>query len=266
MDPRPPKPLGTSFYGPSVDAVVGLAALVGFAWLSVMGPAAGWPGAGLAVGLGVAAMAPGLRVEARLLALVVASTAVATMVVPPVWPLVQLTMVAPAVAAALWIPSLPPPTRCLVRGQLDPWPVVALGLLAAVALVAWALGTSPDLRQATAMVPAWPWPVLVAAGLGFSVVNALLEEVVFRGLLQGLARSWLGPGLAPLLLQGAAFGVLHWHGVPSGPLGALMAGSWGVMLGWARRRSQGLLTPVVAHVVADAVIFTLLVGLAGALP
>ncbi len=227
-----------------------------------MGPRAGLPGVVAAIAASVVALVPRIRVEARLLGLLVASTAVAMMVMPPVWPLVQLTIGAPVVAATLLLPALRLPTPWLVRGRFDPWPVLALALLAALALVAWAWGTNPDLRSAAAMLPAWPWPLLVVAALGFSIVNAILEEVVFRGLLQGLLRSWLGPGLAPVLLQGAAFGVLHWHGVPSGPLGALMAGSWGVMLGWARRRSDGLLTPVIAHVGADVVIFALLAGLA----
>lgn len=244
--------------------VLGLAAVGGFTAGCVMGPAMGAWGAGLAGALVLGAAGPWVRAEARLLALLAASTIVAMTVVPPVWPLVQLAVGAPAVVAAWRVPSLRLPTPWLARGRFDPWPVVALGLVAALALVGWAWGTSPDLRGAMAMVPAWPLPLLIAAALGFSIVNAILEEVVFRGLLQGLLRTWLGPGVAPLLLQGAAFGVLHWHGVPSGWLGALMAGSWGVMLGWARRRSGGLLTPVVAHVAADVVIFTLLARLAHA--
>lgn len=245
------------------DLAITLVALAGFAWFCIDGSHAGPPGLVLALGLGLVAATPWPRAEARLLALLAGSTGVATMLMPPIWPLTQLVVGGPVVVVALWVPTLRLRRPWLLLGRLDPWPVVALGVLAAVALVAWVVGMSPDLSQAFAMFPGWPWPVLVVAAVGFSLVNAILEEVAFRGVLQQTLRSWLGPGVWPVLLQGAAFGVLHWHGVPHGPLGALMAGSWGVMLGWARQRSGGLLTPVLAHVVADAVIFAVLATHAG---
>ena len=242
----------------SADGWILVLGAAGFAYACVMSPAKGPLAATMAGALTLASLVPRLRAEARLLALLTASTIVAVTWLPPIWPLVQLTVGGPAVVAALRLPALRLRTRWLDRGHFDPIPVVSLGLLAAIALLAWTWGASPDLSPAIAMLPPWPAPALVVAALGFSIVNAILEEVTFRGALQGLLRSWLGPGVAPVLLQGVAFGVLHWHGIPSGPLGALMAGSWGVMLGWARRRSQGLLTPIIAHVVADAVIFTIL--------
>ncbi|MCB9754201.1 MAG: CPBP family intramembrane metalloprotease [Myxococcales bacterium] len=105
------------------------------------------------------------------------------------------------------------------------------------------------------MLPAWSPTLLILAALGFAIVNAALEELLFRGLVQGALERLLGPGWAALLLQAALFGVAHWGGFPSGPLGVLMAGSWALLLGWARRRGGGLLTPTLAHVVADLVIF-----------
>lgn len=235
--------------------VVGAA---GFAYFCVMGPAAKGLALVAAPAFALLTVAPGLRAEARLFALLVASTIIATTWVPAVWPLPQLTVGGPLVLAAMRWPRRPVPPPWLARGRLDPLPIALLGALAAVALGAWTFATSPDLSRAAAMLPPWPGPALAAAAIGFSIVNAVLEEVIFRGVLQDLLRSWLGAEVWPVLLQGAAFGVLHWHGIPSGPLGALMAGSWGVMLGWARRRSHGLRTPILAHVVADAVIFTIL--------
>jgi membrane protease YdiL (CAAX protease family) len=47
------------------------------------------------------------------------------------------------------------------------------------------------------------------------------------------------------------------RGYPSGALGALLAGIYGVCLGWLRVFSGGLGLPVLAHIAADATIFTM---------
>ena len=68
-------------------------------------------------------------------------------------------------------------------------------------------------------------------------------------------RSWL-----PVVLQAVLFGLLHYRGVPSGPVGVVMAGGWGFLLGWLRRHTGGLVTPLAAHVAADVVIFGILLA------
>ena len=132
-----------------------------------------------------------------------------------------------------------------------------MGTIAIVALSLWSVFVAEDLAAYGAYVPDLPWPLLVLGLVLFSVVNALLEELVFRGLVQGALADMLGPGLVPVLIQAALFGVCHWQGFPSGPIGALMAGFWAFLLGLARRRTEGLLTPFLAHIAADAAIFTI---------
>ena len=45
-------------------------------------------------------------------------------------------------------------------------------------------------------------------------------------------------------------------------IGVVLAGVWGGMLGLLRQRAGGLLAPVLAHIVADATIATILITLA----
>ncbi|MCY7401568.1 MAG: CPBP family intramembrane metalloprotease [Nocardioides sp.] len=76
------------------------------------------------------------------------------------------------------------------------------------------------------------------------------------GLLSALT-DVLGVRMA-VVLQAVAFGALHLHGVPSGPVGIVMAGAWGLLLGVMRVRSRGLLAPYVTHLAADATIVLLM--------
>ena len=149
----------------------------------------------------------------------------------------------------------------LRRGHLTaelPWLLAVTVLVAAAALVLWQRLFDGRLPQAyidaAAGRPLW---LLAAAGIGFSLLNAAVEEAIFRGVLQTALERVSGPGVA-IVVQAVAFGVLHVVGVPTGVVGALMAGGWGVLLGLMRWRTQGLLAPYVAHVAADGTIFCML--------
>ncbi len=78
--------------------------------------------------------------------------------------------------------------------------------------------------------------LLISAAAGFG------EELLFRGAIQ---RDW---GLLPASLL---FGVAHLGGS-----GTLVFGAWagvmGLLLGWLARLSGGLLAPIVAHALYDA--------------
>jgi membrane protease YdiL (CAAX protease family) len=132
------------------------------------------------------------------------------------------------------------------------WTAV-VGGVTPVALVSWLLVMRPDLHNVGATVPDFPLPVLLAGGALFAVVNAILEEAIWRGVLFDRLLPVFGVPAA-LALQGLSFGLQHAHGVPRGPVGVVLAGSWGVMLGMLRRKTGGMLAPIVAHVVADTTI------------
>ena len=108
-----------------------------------------------------------------------------------------------------------------------------------------------------AVVPRWSFPALIGAGVIFSCLNALLEEILFRGLLYDALR--ISYGLAStLLIQALAFGAVHASGFPSGVVGVILASIYGLMQGGLRVYAGGLGVCWVAHVCADATIFALL--------
>lgn len=130
--------------------------------------------------------------------------------------------------------------------------------MTALALVAWQQvfnGQVPDAyRDAAHGQPVW---LILVAGAGFALVNAAVEEAIFRGVLQTSLQQLLGP-TAAILIQAAAFGLLHVVGIPTGLVGALMAGTWGILLGVLRHHTRGILAPYAAHVAADLTILAVM--------
>jgi membrane protease YdiL (CAAX protease family) len=182
-----------------------------------------------------------------------------------VWPAYLLV---PLVLAGLvgGAAGFPPEMRhAAVAGRLGrlEWAAIALAALASsAALIAWAAMLQPDFDRQRAMLPQWPILGLIAAGLTFSVLNAILEEFIWRGLLLQWLKGWMAPSAA-LLVQAASFGAAHYMGFPSGFVGAGLAALYGAVLGALALRARGLLAPIIAHVAADAAIFTILAVNAG---
>jgi membrane protease YdiL (CAAX protease family) len=153
--------------------------------------------------------------------------------------------------------------KWLLRGRLD---VVVVGLvgacvaIAGVALLVWYTTLHPDVSDIReAMFPPFPAWALILGGIGFSAVNAAVEEGLFRGLLLDMLDRSLGNNMAALFLQAAAFGLLHIHGFPRGVVGVVLATIYGLMMGVLRRRSGGMLAPWLGHVATDVVIVCILV-------
>jgi hypothetical protein len=149
------------------------------------------------------------------------------------------------------------------RGSVPPLATLAVGLVTPGALLLWWRWALPDLRDVVSTyVPAVSWPLLVVGGLGFALLNATLEELLFRGLLQDRLGALWGPGARTVVVQAVVFGICHAHGVPRGGWGVLMAGTWALMLGVLRLKTGGLLAPVLGHVVADASIAGIVITIA----
>jgi membrane protease YdiL (CAAX protease family) len=140
----------------------------------------------------------------------------------------------------------------------EAWMIVGLVAASASVLLVFSRLAPPRLGTgASFLVALTPWS-LVAVGVAFAVVNAFVEEVLFRGaVLHHLGRV-LGNWPA-VLVQALAFGILHLNGYPYGLAGVVLASVYGLLLGALRLRSGGLLAPWIAHVCADAVIFVLIV-------
>ena len=145
-----------------------------------------------------------------------------------------------------------------VAGSFDLWQAAvgtAFGLVSGLGLWMWYEWRPEELVDLVDMVPAWSIWGLVPAGILFAIVNALLEEAVHRGVVQGSLERVLQPGVTTLTLQAAAFATLHFlTGIPRGFAGIGLAFAYGLVMGMLRRRSGGLAIPVVAHTITDLAI------------
>lgn len=212
----------------------------------------GWLGLALALGAGALAAAPGPKPRRMLAALACGALVVGTGWLPALWPLAQIVMVLPA--TLLWLREARHPP--LTRGRVEWLPVLVPALTAAVALPLW-FALDPSADPGRYPFPDLPAALLLVGALVFATVNAALEELCFRAFMQG-ALDELTTSAIAIVIQGVAFGVAHWFGFPSGWWGVLLAGSWGVALGFVRWRCEGLLAPWIAHVFADLTIFAVL--------
>ena len=95
-------------------------------------------------------------------------------------------------------------------------------------------------------------------GIGFAVLNAIMEEAVFRGIVMDAMDRSFGAGHVAVGLQAIAFAAFHFlHGFPNGVSGFVLTLIYGVMLGTIRRAAKGLMAPLAAHIAADLVIFSI---------
>jgi membrane protease YdiL (CAAX protease family) len=181
---------------------------------------------------------------------------------PSFWPFYLLDPLVIYAMVVAVIPHLRQTTSWLRPGQFDRvvwWLVSFTIFISSAGLLLWFILWQPNLSRWLTMLPSWNPMLLIPVGLGFALVNAAIEESVYRGILmQGLDAA-LGASNIPVILQAISFGLVHLNGVPGGWCGIVMATVYGLMLGLLRRRAQGMLAPFVAHVFADVVIFTMLV-------
>lgn len=176
------------------------------------------------------------------------------------WPWVWL---APLAAYFVLVAVVPPLRRsfCWLRpGRLTLSAcavTLALASSTSAVLVGFQLIAKPDLGGYQEVLPLAILGGGVVAGATFALLNAVLEELVFRGVLfDALESQW---GLcATVVLTAAAFGWGHLHGYPPGPAGACLAALYGVALGWLRAWTGGLAWPILAHIGADATIYGIL--------
>ncbi len=85
-----------------------------------------------------------------------------------------------------------------------------------------------------------------------ALANSIGEELLWRGALE--REAYCLPVAAQYLLQGLSFGLAHWHGLPGGLVGCLLAGTASFVFLWLHRK-WGILASIIGHLVADIVIF-----------
>lgn len=128
-------------------------------------------------------------------------------------------------------------------------------LLAAGILLRWPIGPFAKIKQISEelIAPLFaPCTVLDLAII--SLLAGLGEELVFRGVLQPVFGSRLGP-LPGLLLTSLLFGFLH----PLTGTYIVLATSLGLYLGWVADQWDNLLPVIVAHALYDFVLLVFLV-------
>lgn len=177
------------------------------------------------------------------------------------WPLSILTPLLIYILIIGMVPSLRRSIHWHKMGRID-LKVAALAtatiILSALALVGWVIWVQPDIKHHMALVPELPLWVYPFAGLGFSLSNAVMEEVAFRGIVMEALDSAVGIGIRSIVIQAVPFASYHYlAGFPNGLLGFFMVLVYGGMLGAIRRYSQGMLAPVITHIGADLTIFSI---------
>jgi membrane protease YdiL (CAAX protease family) len=118
------------------------------------------------------------------------------------------------------------------------------------------LTVHPNFSVSERIIRTLPWSIAVAT------LNAASEEFQFRSVLLAHLRSVFRPA-EMALLTAVFFGLGHYYGQPSGPLGVLMAGFAGWI--WARSmiETRGGVWAFLIHFVQDIVIFAFLAVGAG---
>jgi len=87
----------------------------------------------------------------------------------------------------------------------------------------------------------------------FSVWNAAVEEIEFRGLhLQALLNAKISSNWFAIVVQGLTFGLMHYrNGFPSGLDGLIYTTLWACVMAILRINSGGMIHPILVHVAAD---------------
>lgn len=95
---------------------------------------------------------------------------------------------------------------------------------------------------------------LIGWAILFSAMNAFSEEAIFR---MGIVAPPYGQLSLPIIavISGVLFGLPHYFGQPSGPVGVLMAGFLGWLLALSLLETQGMGIAWGIHFVQDVVIF-----------
>jgi uncharacterized protein len=131
--------------------------------------------------------------------------------------------------------------------------VVTLAVIGVVITVLFLIPQDRFPREFAQVLPFRAVSGVFVSGVLFALINATVQEIVFRGVLFNSLESIWGRWIA-ILVSAFIFGLGHLLAVKSRMLGAGLASlamDFGVALGFLRAWSGGLVLPIVAHVAAD---------------
>lgn len=252
------------------DRLGALLLLPAFILFSIDPVAPPWWRGSIALGAAVCALAIALtgRRSDLVLALFCAVMLLSRRVNP--WHFWPMPLLAPLVVFGVLVLAMQPFRGAFPRVRWGGFDRRTLGLMAftvvgsSIALMLWLSWMNPDVEDLRRQIPPWPAWTLPLAALGFAILNAVMEEYIWRGILWTLLQRVTSAAGVIVTLQAVSFGLMHIHGFPRGWVGVGMATLYGVFLGWIRHRSRGLGAPIATHVLADLTIFALLVTTASA--
>jgi membrane protease YdiL (CAAX protease family) len=98
---------------------------------------------------------------------------------------------------------------------------------------------------------------LMVGGVAVALLNAAVEEAIFRGVLMQALDAAIGATSLSVLIQAICFGAFHLNGTERGWLGVVGATIFGFLLGTIRRRSRGMLPGYATHIAVDIVVFAI---------
>jgi membrane protease YdiL (CAAX protease family) len=186
-----------------------------------------------------------------------------SLLIPPLrqWPWLWVAPLLLYFSLALAVPHLRNSLSWLRLGRLRGRTIlatVALVICTVCVLVTFQSIAQPDtaLFRKTLLVDRFDNVLL--GGTLFAVVNAVMEELVFRGILFDAIDSQSGAWIS-LIGTAVLFGLGHLHGYPPGTIGVVLAMLFGLALGALRLWAGGLLSPILAHIAADATIYSIVV-------
>jgi hypothetical protein len=179
------------------------------------------------------------------------------------WPLhlaIPLLLVA---AYSALTPRPTPLSSWSAPGSFGPGIKIVTTVIAAasvIGLALWMSAAHPHLTPPRALRDL-SLVALLPVACAFASVNAVIEELAFRGIaLHALSVACKHDWVA-IVLQAVAFGALHYStlSIPSGLPGAGLTCLFGIALGVLARLAEGIFAPCLAHFVADLVVFGLMV-------
>ena len=136
-------------------------------------------------------------------------------------------------------------------------------VISAIALIVWKSLAKPDIRALMASAMDIDPKYILPAIIAFPIFNAIAEELMFRWILWDGLTELIQSSIVVIIIQSLIFGLSHYHGFPNGWLGVGMAAIYGLMLGYIRYRSKGLLAPMLTHIFADITIILIVFISAG---
>jgi len=165
------------------------------------------------------------------------------------------------------IPLLHPGRRAFVVEKIEKRPLaiaIFVTVLSIIGLVLWYIQGDVDFSGFTDAFSNRGTLAVILGGVGFSVVNVIVSETIFRGVVwQGIEECIPG-AVFVVLIQGLLYGASHfWGAIPNGWEGAILSGIFALFLGIIRHASRGVLLPMAAHLCVDLTLLALVLNFLG---